>query len=390
MYSGGREHPSILFIPERLMVGGAERYFLAKANAMAARGCRVCIASAGGPLLSEVQAAGIPWIRLAQDLIVPGSLTALHLIEDAHHVAAAARAFGTDVVDCVAGVPFMLGALLHDLMGLPVVFETLSHNPPVSREMGRALRRMIGTGRMFAMSDRDARAQALVADFAEERVGIIPLPVDVTRFRPQELCEVRSRLGLDRDLTVIVTAARMDADKAEYIGHLIDALATRATAHPGLLLIAVGDGSMRASLQQRAQAAGVAAHFPGFVLEMADVYSCADIYVGHGTTALEAAACGRPVVLASWPPHAAESVGWWGDDAHGSVGTAYPGSTWRSLGEVLDPLLADPDERRRRGDLSRTRVVERHGLDHIMDRWYEAFADVANRRAAARVGGDAR
>lgn len=383
-------HPSILILIERLLVGGAERYFLTKARGMQARGCRVAIASGAGPLLTEVRSAHLPWIRLAQDLVVPSSLTPVNLIADAHHLAAAARALEVDVINCVAGVPFVLGMLLHDLTGIPVIFETLAPQAPIPPALAPALRRLARHCGVFAASAHDAYDQAAVADLPSEAIDVIPLPVDIERFRPQEVGAVRARLGLDPSLTVVVAAVRMFEEKAEYVAELIDVLAAQLPRQPELALVAAGDGPMRPALRQRAQAAGLRAYFPGYVVQMDDLYACADICVGNGLSALEASACGRPVVLAGWPPHEAQSLGYWGDDDWGCLGTPYPGSTWRGLDEALLPLLADREERRRRGELGRARVVERHGAEGVMDRWYDVYAGFARRGAPVRAGGAVR
>jgi glycosyltransferase involved in cell wall biosynthesis len=127
--------------------------------------------------------------------------------------------------------------------------------------------------------------------------GIVPLP-SVPR------AEARRRLGLPEDAFVVAFAARFVPEKG--LSTLIEALA----ALPGALLVAAGDGPARASLEGAAARALPGRHlFTGWLdrdgmaslLAAADVLAVPSARESFGTTAVEAALAGCPVVASDLP-----------------------------------------------------------------------------------------
>ena len=89
---------------------------------------------------------------------------------------------------------------------------------------------------------------------------------------------MRAQMGISDDKTVVAFSGKLVPKKNP--GLMLDALERRPDKDRFLLLF-VGDGELRSDLERRAEAAGLAARFPGFVNQMGlvDYYLASDILV---------------------------------------------------------------------------------------------------------------
>jgi 1,2-diacylglycerol 3-alpha-glucosyltransferase len=130
----------------------------------------------------------------------------------------------------------------------------------------------------------------------EPPVTIVPNGIDVDRFEPTETDEFRERFDLPRGPLIGYTG-RHGYEKQ--LGDIID-----ATAGLDVTVVFGGDGPARAKLEEHAAATNVEVRFLGF-LDREDLpafYSALDVFAfpspveTQGLVALEANACGTPVV----------------------------------------------------------------------------------------------
>jgi len=177
----------------------------------------------------------------------------------------------------------------------------------------------------------------------------VPCGIDLDLFQPRDRGEARRRLGLSDEEAVILWVGRLEKLKGVEI--LVDAVA-ELERRDFTLLIVGGDeraAEMRAELAAQSERAGIAGNvrFEGAVAHdsLPEYYSAADVcvvpsyYESFGLVAVEAMACGTPVV--------ASRVG-------GLVSTVIDGVTgylipWRCPGpfaEKLEVLLENPELRR--------------------------------------------
>ncbi|MFD7226187.1 glycosyltransferase [Streptomyces sp. NPDC056652] len=133
-----------------------------------------------------------------------------------------------------------------------------------------------------------------------------PLGVDLRRCTPERYnAELRSRYARTGEV-LLVLGSRLSVEKRP--GTALDALAElRKRGVPAVLVVA-GDGPLRAGLVRRARAERLPALFLGHVRDreaMADLQASADICLApgpaetFGLSALEALACGTPVVASA-------------------------------------------------------------------------------------------
>ncbi len=186
------------------------------------------------------------------------------------------------------------------------------------------------------------------------KITLIPNGVDLTRFAPRPRREdlmARYQLAGHR---VLLTVGRLSARKG--MDRVIDSLPALLRDMPDLIYLLVGDGSIRADLQARAEALGVrhAVVFAGAVSggELADHYALADVFImanrtmpdgdteGFGIVFLEANACGIPVIAGS----AGGSVDAVTDGVNGLL---VDGANPHSIVAGVTRLFADSDLRAR-------------------------------------------
>lgn len=207
--------------------------------------------------------------------------------------------------------------------------------------------------------ERDALMGLYGAD--PDRVCVIPPGVDSNRFRPLVQAACRDELELDQDCRLLLYVGRLERLKGVHI--LLRALATLEDADDVNLLVVGGaeNSPERDRLRSIAREGGVADRVR-FVTsvgqeKLIEYYNAADVcvlpsyYESFGLAALEAAACGRPVV--------ASSVGGLPSIIQDGV-TGYL-VRWRCPGpfvERLEILLANDHLRREMGLAARHRAEE--------------------------------
>jgi alpha-1,6-mannosyltransferase len=181
------------------------------------------------------------------------------------------------------------------------------------------------------------------ADFGRIGAGNVvrvPLGVDLDTFRPQA-GPVRSRYVGEGQI-LLVHCGRLSAEKRPQ--RSLTTLATLRAAGLPVRLVVAGDGPLRSRLVRRAARAGLPVAFAGFLpgrADLAALLASADVAIApgpaetFGLAALEALACGTPVVVS------AESAL---PEVVGDAGASVAGE---DLAAGVQAVLARPERSRR-------------------------------------------
>ncbi len=145
--------------------------------------------------------------------------------------------------------------------------------------------------------------ELLEAGVPAERITVIPNGVDTSRFRLGDQAAARRELSLDSN-PLAVCVARLSHEKG--VDVLVEAARSLAKALPDARIAVVGDGPERAALETKIAEAGLRqqVRLVGAVphADVATWMTAADVVVmpsrreGHPNAAMEALACGRPLV----------------------------------------------------------------------------------------------
>jgi len=277
-----------------------------------------------------------------------------------------ARGVDYDLVHAHYWLSGAVALALRDRWSVPVVqmFHTLGRlkngvaRRPAEREPAI---RLLEEGRLIAESDLIVAASEVERDHLtgygadERRVTVIPCGVDTALFRPGDAGRVREVLGLD-DRPLALYVGRIAPIKG--LDTLLDAVARlRAQGRPLRLLIVGGDADEpldghEAALRRHAARLGLgdAVSFVGAQPQerLRDYYVAADVtvlpsyYESFGMVALEAMACGSPVIASRVGGLATTVV-------DGRTGFLVRDGDAAALAASLDTVLADPALRWRTG-----------------------------------------
>lgn len=215
-----------------------------------------------------------------------------------------------------------------------------------------------------SLNSRTAHAYARVVcttEWAERefvRIGArnvvrAPLGVDLAHCRPQwRDADVRLRHAREAEV-LLVMCTRLSIEKRPGTG--LDAVAElRRRGVPARLVVA-GDGPLRARLEQRALARRLPVTFLGHVADrnaLAALQATADVCLApgpaetFGLAALEALACGTPVVVSA-SSALPEVVG---------VAGAVAGDSGAAFATAVQDVLARPERRRREAARARAEL----------------------------------
>jgi glycosyltransferase involved in cell wall biosynthesis len=265
------------------------------------------------------------------------------------------------------------------LCGVPVIIET-----PHVRERWRqgwfkgsyAIDRLVGhfVDHYISVSDANARYLEREKGLPAEKIHIIRNGsnlnrLDVSRPIPQG---IKQSLGFAGDDPVLLVLGRLEPQKGH--GVLLEALPYVRSELPAIRLVCVGDGCLRAELEQQAEALQLrdAVRFVGFQANVADWFALADLsvlpsfYEGLPLVAIESLAAGRPVV-ATQVDGTPEVI------VNEETGLTVPPGDPIALAHAILRLLKDADLRRRLASAGRNWVLKHFSHEQQIERTQQLY-----------------
>jgi len=400
--------PAILQVVPDLVTGGAEKSTIEIADALAAAGARALVASRGGPLVKQLEAAGGELVEL--DVATRNPLRAL---ANVFALARLIRRENVALVHVRSRAPAWSALFAARLTGIP--FVTTYHGVYSNSGLLKGFYNGVMARGDVVIANSDFTARLVVDRHAPrgDRVVVIHRGIDLDEFDPAKIAPERGRAlreawGLaGNDHRILLLPARLTAWK----GH-----ETAVRAARELKAMNVGDfvlvlaGSDQGRSAYRARLGSLIAELDlrgmvrivGHCADMAAAFSLADIALvpsvrpeAFGRTAAEAEAMGVPVVVSTLgalcetvlaPPDVTEDArtGW----------RVPPGDAAALARAMAEALSLSPAARAAMGRRARAHVAAKFALERmtestlaVYDRLLGTRLSGAGGKEAARAGG---
>ncbi|MEV6152086.1 glycosyltransferase [Nonomuraea sp. NPDC052129] len=240
-----------------------------------------------------------------------------------------------------------------------------AHRLATEREIGARADRVLATC-------GDEVSELLSMGVPERRIAVVPCGVDLTEFCPRGPVAPRVAVGARRPM--VLSIGRQVPRKG------VDTVIQAMRGLPGADLVIAGgqrDGEEAARLRELAAGCGVGdrVHVIGSVprervpalMRSADVVVCVPWYEPFGMVAVEAMACGVPVVASAVGGHL---------DTVAGCGVLVPPRRPRALARALRDVLADEDRRRALGAAGARRAQERYGWARVAQQTEAVYTQV--------------
>lgn len=201
---------------------------------------------------------------------------------------------------------------------------------------------------------------------------VMPNPVVVK----QSSIAPSHRCGTPR---ILLSVGRLDEKKDHRT--LIDAFAHIASKHPDWILRILGEGDLREVLERQIHGYGLdqKIQMPGAVSAIDTEYQAADLFVlsssyeSFGLATAEALLHRLPAIGFADCPGTNELI------IDGVNGCLVRGpDRVKALSDVLDDLMSNTDKRERFANAPIDRLLERFGLEGVLDRWEDLLIDVVD------------
>ncbi|MBQ0010914.1 MAG: polysaccharide pyruvyl transferase CsaB, partial [Ruminococcus sp.] len=344
-------------------IGGAETHIIELCRALKKAGEEPTVISAGGELLPELERSGIPHLTAPLDKKDPVSLA-----RSERRLRRAIRDGGFSVVHAHARIPAFLCGRLQREFGF--VFLTSAH---YDFKVTPLLRKLTDWGEhTFAVSDDIRRYLLREYGVGEEHVTVTVNGIDTERFSPGEAPETVKK-EMESGGQTILHVSRLEPYSAVLAHRLIEAAGTLC-ADRDVTVCLLGDGTERPKLEKEAAAVNKklgkdAVRLLGARPDVRDHLRACDVFIGPSRAALEAMACGKPLVLGGSEGYLGVFDGTTEERALATNlccrGERLPDAAEiaRDLATLLD---VSEDERRRIGERNRAFVCERYSTDRMV------------------------
>ena len=355
--------PTVLQVLPALVTGGVERGTVDIAAALVAAGWTALVASAGGPMVREIERAGARHLALPLDTKNPIAISA-----NVGRLKTVIAEYGIDIVHARSRAPAW--SALYAARHAGAHFLTTFHGAySAGSWFKRRYNAVMTRGeRVIAISDFIAGEVTRVYGLDPERVRVVHRGVDFDIFDPtavsaERLIQLAQAWRLPDGVRVVMLPGRL----ARWKGHavLIEALARLGRRDIVCVLVGEDRGRdrYRRELERLIAKRGVQGlvQIAGHCRDMAAAFMLADVVVSasthpeaFGRVVAESQAMGRPVIAGNHGA-AQETI------IAGVTGWLVPPGNPAALAEALAKALAlDSGDRER---------IARHAIDHIHERF---------------------
>ena len=237
--------------------------------------------------------------------------------------------------------------------------------------------RIVGASKIeIVLASEHMRQMAMHSPIGQKaRLKVIPFGIDLEAFSPGEPGPARARLGVEEGRIVIGVRAFPESPFKgfEFFKAALERLGE--TSHPLTIITTHGLGHLN-SFKDRHQIIDL-----GWVNDSSvvlDTFMAADFFVmpstaeAFGMMAIEALACGKPVIVFEGTslPEVTNAP---------DVGLSVPMGDVDGLASAMHRLITDGPERLRRGQMGRALAEQRYNREMFTDRLVELYGSVIAR-----------
>jgi glycosyltransferase involved in cell wall biosynthesis len=277
-----------------------------------------------------------------------------------------------------------VGRLAARLARVPVIVHTVhgfafhEQSPASVRFFYSALERLASRwcDRIISVSEFHREWAIELGMCSGRRILAIPNGIaEAPRIRDVQAAEIRREMGAQEGDLVILSMARLAADKG--LEYLIEAAAMLPRTGRPIRIVIAGDGPARARLEQFALGKAVTdrVSFLGFREDVGDLLAASDMIVlpslreGLSIALLEAMAAGKPII--------ATSIGSQREVAsHADMARLVPPADARALADSILSLAAQPELMARLATNARAVYESRYTENRMLDSYRQLYLDL--------------
>ncbi|HUX66444.1 MAG TPA: glycosyltransferase family 4 protein [Terriglobales bacterium] len=378
------------------VIGGSEVEAQRVSAALIRRGHRIRVVCAGGPPMPPardwVDPKGVPvriygerWVGPARDVVF-ALRTALMLIRERRRYQLVYFLMqGLQLAVCLPVARALRKPIIMKVSGSGVL-PMLGRSSTGRLEL-RWLRRW--AARLLILND-GMRAEAIASGFPAHKVAWMPNPVDTAEFTPcgeTERQRLRTKWNLPSQAVIVLYCGRLSPVKG--LPCLLEGFAAAAAEMPHAILVMVGDGPMRAALEQQCIALGLPPEQirfvgpvpPGEVPEwtrLADIFAITSPSEGFSCALAEAMATGLACLACEIPANR-QLI------RSGENGALVPVGDAAAVAAGLRELISGAELRARLGSAARALIMENYTVDEVAGRYEDLFGEVLEGRPCSET-----
>lgn len=287
---------NILMIIDSLNIGGTETHVLALAKALKARGHNIIVGTSGGPLTQTFVRAGLEVKIMSFQSDNPLSTNYTTLLAQTRAII---EEYEIDLIHAHLIAGLKIATQISQEFLIPVVFT--AHGMFYPRRQLQGL--IDSTEHVIAVSLPVASFINTRIGYSKQKISVIPNGIDMEHFAPQTgENSFRKELGVNDDEYLVTLVSRIAWGKTRVIEEAINAVeALHKEQNVRLALVGSGPDSgfinALAGMVNRRHDQDIIL-LTGAMLDPLEAYRGADLVIGTARIALEAMACGQPVIAA--------------------------------------------------------------------------------------------
>lgn len=220
-----------------------------------------------------------------------------------------------------------------------------------------------------------------------KNVFLIPNGINIDNFKPNlQIDQIREEFGVQNGTKVISWIGRFSGPRGKLIEEVVEKVFPKIlTFVPNLIILIVGGGKKSYTLEDKVRAINhqlgrQVIRFTGLREDIPQICALSYLIIGAGRVALEAMACGRPVIslgenrlVGLIDPHTIEQ----GIYTNFGDCCEYQPVDWEKLTSTIIEILKDEKKAEELGKWGRKIVIEQFDLEKVtnkVEKIYEALA----------------